>query len=258
MSTELVQDFKIEKYNEFRAKLGELEQENSSLVFNYEDPKGNKEARSHIYKLRQTKTAVDKIRKDEKQASLEYGRLVDSEAKEIIEKIEKMIDVHLKPIEEIETREKLRIQTIKSKIEELRKMDISTNSFCTSSQISDVINKVKSVEVDVTFAEFMAEATAVKDAVLASLNSKYAKAFENEEREQELAALKKAEEERKAKDREEQIKKEAEEKAKLKVEREAREQREKIEREKKYGTKTDSASEEADMDQNVLASRFRQ
>src|SRR3990167_3162589 len=110
----------IAVYDEFRAQLAELKEHNAKLLFDYEDPKGNEEARSHVYKLRRTKAAVDKARQAEKAASLEYGRRVDSEAKEIIGEIEAMIEVHVKPLAEIEEREKKRVARHTDKIEELR------------------------------------------------------------------------------------------------------------------------------------------
>jgi len=56
----------VAAYTPFYAKLAALEKENSELVFSYEDPRGNKEARSHVYKLRQTKGALERKRKEAK------------------------------------------------------------------------------------------------------------------------------------------------------------------------------------------------
>ena len=118
MSADIEQEFipasdkPIACYSEFRAQLAQLKADNEAAVFDYADPAGNKEARSHIHKLRRTKTAVDAARKAEKDASLQYGRRVDSEAKEIITQIEDMIAVHESPIKEIEEREAARKQSI--------------------------------------------------------------------------------------------------------------------------------------------------
>ena len=67
-SAEVIQFNKneIAAFSEFRSQLATLKHDNSKAVFNYADPKGNKEARSHIYKLRQTKSGVDKVRKEQK------------------------------------------------------------------------------------------------------------------------------------------------------------------------------------------------
>ena len=114
----------IVAYNEFRGQLAELKANNAALVFDYANPLGNKAARSHVYKLRQTKAAVDKVRKAEKEASLERGRKVDAEAKEIMSEIEAMIDIHQKPLDEIEERE----EQIRREAEERTRREAETRA----------------------------------------------------------------------------------------------------------------------------------
>src|SRR3990167_7339060 len=114
--------------DEFRAQLAELREHNAKLLFDYEDPKGNEDARSHVYKLRRTKAAVDKARQAGKAASLGYGRRVHSEGKEIIGEIEAMIEVHAKPLAEIEEREKKRVEGHTGRIEDMRSADAAAAS----------------------------------------------------------------------------------------------------------------------------------
>ena len=109
----------IAVYNEFRSQLAELKNTNAKMVFDYETAKGVREARSYIYKLRQTKAAVDKARVHEKAVSLEYGRRVDAEAKEIIAEIETMMEVHEAPLLEIERREKVRVEGLNNRLNEM-------------------------------------------------------------------------------------------------------------------------------------------
>lgn len=109
----------IEAYNEFRAQLTELKDTNAKMVFDYSDETGISEAKSYIYKLRQTKTAIEKVRKAEKKASLEYGRNVDGQAKDIASEIDTMIEVHQKPIDEIDLKEANRILAHKTKIADI-------------------------------------------------------------------------------------------------------------------------------------------
>ena len=45
-------------FDPVKAELAEYKKQNASLDFDYEDPQGNKDARSHIYKLRQAKTKI--------------------------------------------------------------------------------------------------------------------------------------------------------------------------------------------------------
>ncbi len=225
----------IAVYDEFRSQLAALKEGNAKLVFDYEDPKGNKEARSHVYKLRQTKAAVDKARQKEKAASLEYGRRVDSEAKEIAAEIDAMIEVHAKPLEAIEERERQRVQAIRDRIEEMRSSTVTENppgSPLSAEAMRDRLAEIKAVAIDETFAEFIAEAAQVKDATVSAMEANIAATEKREAEAAELERLRKESEERARKDREEQIRREAEQKAvaeaetKAKAEREAAERRE--------------------------------
>jgi colicin import membrane protein len=216
-------------YNPFRAQLIEFKEFNSKLVFDYEDPKGNKDARSHVYKLRQSKAAVEKARKEEKAASLEYGRRVDAEAKEIIAEIEAMIEVHQKHLDEIEQREQARIDGIKSRInafvvatEGLESLD--------SGAIHERLTQVKGVALDDSFAEFLAEAGQVKDMATKKLEAAHALAMKREADAAELERLRKEAAEREQKERDERLQREAAERAKAEAEAKAQAEREALER----------------------------
>ena len=54
----------IVAFNKAKADIAALKVENARLVFDYEDDKGNKEARSHVYKIRKARTSFDKLRKE--------------------------------------------------------------------------------------------------------------------------------------------------------------------------------------------------
>lgn len=218
----------IAVYDEFRAQLAELREHNAKLLFDYEDPKGNEEARSHVYKLRRTKAAVDKARQAEKAASLEYGRLVDSEAKEIIGEIETMIEVHAKPLAEIENREKARVAGHAGRIEELRGYAVAGAGENTS-QLRARIALAKSYDVD-TFEEFAGEAARVKDETLRALDGHFAVAEKREAEAAELERLRAEAAERARQEREEAIRREAAEKAAGEAERKATAEREAAER----------------------------
>lgn len=99
----------LEVYAEHRKQLEEYRVANQGTVLDYESAKGNKEARSYVFSLRKAKAAIDATRKDAKAESLRVGKLIDSEAKELIDELEDMISVHQRRIDEIERREKDRI-----------------------------------------------------------------------------------------------------------------------------------------------------
>lgn len=216
---------KVAVYNPFRAQLAELKKQNSSLVFEYETPKGNKDARSHIHKLRQTKSAIDKARKAEKEESLNYGRLVDAEAKLITADLEEMIDVHQKVIDEIEAREKEQ----KAFVERGLKHIEDCGNGLIGGQLQPfglLLYELKEkIVIDDRYGEFKHEALKARDAAIQKLETAMEAAAQRqaEQAELELLRTKTAQLEQAA--REEQIRKDAEEKAKAeaKVEREAAE-----------------------------------
>ena len=95
----------LTQYEPIKAQIAELLAQNDKLVFNYRDPTGNKDARSHVYALRLKKGEVERVRKTAKADALEYGRKVDSVAKELTAALETAIAVHQTPIAEIEAEE---------------------------------------------------------------------------------------------------------------------------------------------------------
>lgn len=203
----------VAAYDPFRAQLAELKEGNSKAVFDYRSPKGNKEARSHIFKLRQTKGAVERVRKAEKEESLNYGRLIDAQAKEIVCEIEAMIEVHEAPIRQIEEEEAARIAGHQSRIQEIKSF-INPDWACMSSDsLNDSLHELELLEPDESFEEFTAEAiTAFKQAneYLLGLHAASAK---REHDQAELESLRKAQVEREQKEREEKLLREASAKA---------------------------------------------
>ena len=94
----------LTKFEPLKAEMAKLKILNDKLVFAYDTPKGNKDARSHIYKLRQTKAKVVDVHKIAKADALAACQLVDSQKNELFADIQGMIDLHMKPIKEIEDR----------------------------------------------------------------------------------------------------------------------------------------------------------
>ena len=78
---------------------------NKQTVFDYEDKAGNKEARSHVAKLRKLKKPVTEIHKREKEDALAICKKLDGQKREIVTMIDGMIEHHDKPLKVIEDRE---------------------------------------------------------------------------------------------------------------------------------------------------------
>jgi len=228
----LVHQGAIKAYDPFRGQLAELKDLNARTVFDYEDPKGNKEARSHIFKLRQTKAAVEKARKQEKAASLEYGRKVDSEAKEIIGEIDGMIEIHAHPIAEIEAREERRVTAIRERIEDMRSL-AADDMELRACGWQDRLNSLEAIPIDDSWNEFTAEAAKVKDEILSTLRRRLAERQKYEAEQAELARLRQESEERERRDREDALRREGEERARKEAEQAAQRERDREERERR-------------------------
>lgn len=219
-------------YDPFRQQLAEIKQNNFKMVFDYKDPKGNKEARSHIYKLRQTKAAIDRARKEEKAASLEYGRKVDSEAAAIIEEVEEMIQVHQKPLDEFEQQEKARIDGIMARI---AGMTITAEYVMdkTAAQLKERHQEMVLIPItEEAFGEFYPQACAAQAVAVEYLTGAIAMAEKREAEAIELERLRSEAEARRIADEEAARLAKAAQEEKERAEREAKEKAEREEREK--------------------------
>ena len=96
---------KLVQFDPIKAQIAEYKQANENLVFDYEDKQGNKDARSHVAKLRKVKTALKAIHKEVKAGALAECQAIDKENRDLHAEVEEMIDVHAVPIKRIEEAE---------------------------------------------------------------------------------------------------------------------------------------------------------
>ena len=218
-------------FNEFRSQLAELKQNNSAVVFDYATPKGNKEARSHIYTLRQTKGAVEKARKQAKQDALDYGRIVDQSAKEITAELEQMIEIHDAPLREIEQREADRIKKHQDGIARIKTYLDPCHAAMNSNMINTYLHELEEYQPDESYEEFTAEALKAYKQAEQYLTECHASAAKREQEQAELDRLRKEVAEREQKEREDRIAREAAERAKAEAEAKAKADAEARERE---------------------------
>ena len=96
---------------QYEALTSDIEIAKQSAVesFDYEDPKGDKAARSYIASLRKIRSRIESARKEAKSYALEYGRAVDAQAKALESEILGLIEPHQKALDEIAQREKDRV-----------------------------------------------------------------------------------------------------------------------------------------------------
>lgn len=110
-------------FNQTKADLAVYKEENARLVFDYEGEKGNKMARSHVYKLAKARSAFDKLRVATKAEALAACKNIDAAAKLIKTEFDEMIAVHQDPIKRIEEREEAEKQAALDKIREDREKE---------------------------------------------------------------------------------------------------------------------------------------
>lgn len=111
-------------FNEVVATIAEYKDENKKLVFDYANPKGEKEARSHIANLRTVKTKISDVHKEAKAEALAFCKALDGKKRELIGEVEGMIAVHKEPLDVIEAEKvaQAMVEVNKRKEEEAKKL----------------------------------------------------------------------------------------------------------------------------------------
>lgn len=105
-------------FNEVAATVAECRAENEKLVFNYAEPAGEKDAKSHIAKLRKVKTKISDVHKEAKAEALAFCKDLDGKKRELIGEVEGMIAVHKDPLDAIEAEKQAIIKAEKKRLEE--------------------------------------------------------------------------------------------------------------------------------------------
>lgn len=105
-------------FDEVTTIIADYKAENEELVFAYETPDGEKQARSHIAKLRKVKTKVGEIHKGAKAESRAFGLKLDAKKNEYNGEVDKMIAHHKDPLDAIEAEKQAVIDAEKKKLEE--------------------------------------------------------------------------------------------------------------------------------------------
>lgn len=180
-------------YKGYRQQVKEFEIINSTIVFDYESKKGNKEARSHIAKMKRSKAAVEKVRIAEAKI---YREALNMQAETIKSDIDKMILIHQKPLDDFENKEKIRIAAIEKRINDI----FERNAGTTADEIQKEIDYVNLIDLDDGWEELLANAiTAVTDR-LKFLNDRLIVRQQYEADQAELEKLRKEKEDREAKE----------------------------------------------------------
>lgn len=183
-----------------------------SFVPDLSTKKGRDSIASLAYKVRQSKTAMDKAGKTLVDKLKEQPKLVDAERKRMREFMDSLAEEVRAPLSEFEAKEAERVEALQKKIAIIKNYREAADS-ASSVNIAQLIAKAESTVIDQSFEEFEAEAHREKAATIEALNAALAKQKQREEEQAELDRLRKEAAEREQKEREERIAREASERA---------------------------------------------
>ncbi len=203
--------------------LKQIEQEARSLVPDVSTKKGRDQIASTAYKVRQSKSALDKVGKNLVDKLKEQPKLVDAERKRMREFLDKLADDVRQPLDDFEQKEADRVKSLKDRVWFFSSCVMDRNE--NSAQIKEIMKTIELEKVDESYQEYEAEAHREKAACLERLAFSLDAQIKHEAEQAELEKLRKESAEREQKEREERISKEAEERA-------ARQAAENAEREK--------------------------
>jgi hypothetical protein len=169
---EIAQQLSPIRITQYEALVADIEiaKANAVEAFEYRTSAGDKAARSYLFHLRKLRAKIESARKEAKAYALEYGKRVDTSAKELQEQVEGLITPHqieLDRIEEESKRQQQQVALVFADISRYSLVSMSDNS----QTISDRINRLIALDTELAMDQ--------KEAA----NSQKAEALEN------LAAL---------------------------------------------------------------------
>lgn len=195
--------------------LEKIKAEALSLVPDLTTKKGRDAIASMAYKVRQSKTALDKIGKELVDKLKEQPKLVDAERKRMREALDALAEQVRKPLDEFEAKEAARVEKHRADLEALSP---SQTDGLSAFDIEELIEYTAAVPVDETWEEFEAEAHRVKAAAVAMYQDALEKRRQHEAEQAELARLREEAAERARQDEIARLQKEAADKARREAE----------------------------------------
>ena len=223
-----VQSGQVSEYNQTQAALAELKEKYGQEVPQCETKQGYERSKAIASECRSIRTALENKRKEIKAPALAFGKMIDSQAKDIKSEIESIEQPHLNAYREQDEIKKQRKLAFEQKLMDLKELP-SVASDKSPEAIEQMIEDVACISIDKeTFGHKLEEAQGWVPGILEQLSLAHSKAIERvmeEERiQQERAELEqlraekaKAEEE----ERQRKLQAEIEENKRLQAEREA-------------------------------------
>jgi len=233
----------IAEYDEFRAKLKEVE-EACNFIPDVSTAEGHAKSKRVSLDVGKILTALEKARTEKKAHTLELGRSIDSDAKKIASELEVLQLPHKNAYKEYDNSKKEREAQRKKGLEE--RVDIMRNlpELMRDSDSDGVRAALEDVQNNecLDFYEYTEQALKARNSSIDALSVMFSDKLKYEKEQVELVRLRKEEEARKIKEREEQVAREAAESARREAEEAAEKLR--LEAERKANAEKEKAEQE--------------
>ena len=203
-------------FDDVRAILEEAAELNSQKVFDYGTESGVKEAKAHCRSLRKVHKAIDDKRLSLGADARDQQKLTNEIGNGLLKRVDDMVDVHKAPILAKEKADAERAQKVADLMARLVEFD-EVNADSSSAMLIE-IEQLKSFTITAEYGERMAEATKLKESILAEMADELDRLKKQEADQAELTKLREEKEHRERKEREKKIADEAAAKAKAEAE----------------------------------------
>ena len=212
-----------------------IEKEVSSFVPVLDTAKGRKEIASLAHKIARSKTCLDGLGKTLIEESQKTVNAVNSERKNMRDRLDTLKEKVRKPLTEWEEKEQFRLEEIDLAVAGIPFWATQIDEHdqpLSSKAMKENLGHLKTIKIDASFGDRQNEAAQIKDNTIQKLEASIARREKEETEKAELDRLRKEKEEQEEKDRIEKIRKEGEERVRLEVEENAREEKEREEKER--------------------------
>ncbi|RML36250.1 putative prophage PSSB64-02, Orf53 [Pseudomonas syringae pv. atrofaciens] len=187
--------------------------------------KGRDRIASLAAKVSKSKTAVEKPGRDYLKRLKEMPKVVETELREFVTKMDALRDATRKPLTDWEEANDRRIDAHNDGIQRIKDMAVFAET-PTAAHVAQIIADLELVEINDSWEEFLAEAAQAKDRSLATLRTLLADRTKHEAELAEIAKFNAEKAEREQKERDAEIARQAVERAQREAEQKAQAERE--------------------------------
>ncbi|MDQ0124661.1 hypothetical protein J2W17_003615 [Pseudomonas lini] len=177
-----------------------VEKEVTAEVPDLSTRKGRERIASLAAKVSKSKAAVEKPGRDYLKRLKEMPKVVETELREFVTKMDALRDATRQPLTDWETANDARIDAHNDRLEWLRGLPLNLTGV-TSTHVQGLIEQAEAVAIDDKWEEFKAEAASVKDLAIKTLRAILVELQRYEAEQAELARLRREAEERAEQDR---------------------------------------------------------